>query len=452
MHARIVHDLGMRIVAGEFRPGDRLPGEAALLTDYDVSRPVLREAMRVLVAKGLVLSRQRAGAIVRPRNEWHLLDPDVLYWLIQTMPQAEFVETLLTVRRVFEPAAAALAARVASDDSLRGIAEAYAGMEAATTPEQLLEPDLAFHRRIAEATNNDLLAYIGNMLSLALRESIKLSQQAPQHPRAVAAAAQGDPDRAAAPRPAGGAPGLAAAAEGNPRGHHRDPRGRGRSRPALTLFTQWVQTAPGDAKRRRGSLPMIAVAATGEARFDVHGPAGAQAPVHLHRDGDADRAGHAVRAAAAWRPTSFPEIDIPVISIIWNYNGLSAQEMGQRIAGQSERSLTTTVSDIEHIESTSLAGITIIKVFFQPTANIQTAIAQVVAIDADAGAPAAAGHHAAADHQVLGLEHPGGAARPVEPDAARADGVRRRDQRAAAAARSRSPASRSRSPTAARTA
>jgi multidrug efflux pump subunit AcrB len=75
----------------------------------------------------------------------------------------------------------------------------------------------------------------------------------------------------------------------------------------------------------------------------------------------------------------FPEIDIPVVSIIWSYNGLNAQEMGQRIAGQSERGLTTTVSDIEHIESRSLAGITVIKVFFQPTANIQTALAQVVA-------------------------------------------------------------------------
>jgi len=75
----------------------------------------------------------------------------------------------------------------------------------------------------------------------------------------------------------------------------------------------------------------------------------------------------------------FPEINIPVISIIWNYGGLSAQEMGQRISGQSERGLTTTVSDIEHIESQSLAGISVIKVFFQPTANIQTAIAQVVA-------------------------------------------------------------------------
>src|SRR5215203_1719960 len=77
----------------------------------------------------------------------------------------------------------------------------------------------------------------------------------------------------------------------------------------------------------------------------------------------------------------FPEIDIPVISIIWNYNGLPATEMGQRIAAQNERSLTTTVSDIEHIESTSLAGISIIKVFFQPTADIQSAIAQVVAIE-----------------------------------------------------------------------
>src|SRR5512140_2191072 len=76
----------------------------------------------------------------------------------------------------------------------------------------------------------------------------------------------------------------------------------------------------------------------------------------------------------------FPEINIPVISVIWNYNGLPPVEMGQRFAGQTERGLTTTVSDIEHIESTSLAGVTVIKIFFQPKTNIQTAIAQVVAI------------------------------------------------------------------------
>jgi len=77
----------------------------------------------------------------------------------------------------------------------------------------------------------------------------------------------------------------------------------------------------------------------------------------------------------------FPDINIPVISIIWNYNGLSAQEMALRITAVNERSLTTTVNDIEHIESQSLAGVSVIKVFFQPNANIQTAIAQTVAIE-----------------------------------------------------------------------
>jgi multidrug efflux pump subunit AcrB len=75
----------------------------------------------------------------------------------------------------------------------------------------------------------------------------------------------------------------------------------------------------------------------------------------------------------------FPEINIPVISIVWTYTGLSAQEVGNRITGVTERSLTTTVNDIEHIESESLAGFSIIKIFFQPNANIPTAIAQVVA-------------------------------------------------------------------------
>ena len=76
-----------------------------------------------------------------------------------------------------------------------------------------------------------------------------------------------------------------------------------------------------------------------------------------------------------------PEIDIPVVSIIWNYTGLSAQDMANRITSVNERSLTTTVNNIEHIESQSLPGIAIIKLFLQPTANIQTAIAQTVAVE-----------------------------------------------------------------------
>ncbi|WP_168791192.1 efflux RND transporter permease subunit [Paraburkholderia aromaticivorans] len=76
-----------------------------------------------------------------------------------------------------------------------------------------------------------------------------------------------------------------------------------------------------------------------------------------------------------------PEINIPVVSIIWTYTGLSAEDMANRITSVNERSLTTTVNDIEHIESQSLAGITILKVFLQPNANIQTAIAQTVAVE-----------------------------------------------------------------------
>jgi CzcA family heavy metal efflux pump len=77
----------------------------------------------------------------------------------------------------------------------------------------------------------------------------------------------------------------------------------------------------------------------------------------------------------------FPEINIPVISIVWTYGGLSAQDVGQRITAVNERSLTTVVNDIEHIESESLSGFSIIKIFFQPNANIPTAIAQVVATE-----------------------------------------------------------------------
>ena len=76
-----------------------------------------------------------------------------------------------------------------------------------------------------------------------------------------------------------------------------------------------------------------------------------------------------------------PEINIPVVSIIWTYTGLSAEDMANRITSVNERSLTTTVNDIEHIESQSLAGIAILKVFLQPNANIQTAIAQTVAVE-----------------------------------------------------------------------
>src|ERR1700677_2696494 len=76
----------------------------------------------------------------------------------------------------------------------------------------------------------------------------------------------------------------------------------------------------------------------------------------------------------------FPDIDIPVISVVFNYSGLAPDEMEKRIVSNFERTLTTTVNDIEHIESQSLTGVSIIKIFFQPGARIEAATAQVTAI------------------------------------------------------------------------
>src|SRR5580765_8582932 len=76
----------------------------------------------------------------------------------------------------------------------------------------------------------------------------------------------------------------------------------------------------------------------------------------------------------------FPDIDIPVISVIFNYGGLPPEQMEKRIVSNFERFLTTTVNDIDHIESQSLSGIAVIKIFFQPGASIDAATAQVTAV------------------------------------------------------------------------
>src|SRR6476469_5209613 len=76
----------------------------------------------------------------------------------------------------------------------------------------------------------------------------------------------------------------------------------------------------------------------------------------------------------------FPNINIPVVSVLWNYSGLNAQDMSDRIVSQTERALTTTVDDIQHSEWQSLNGIAVVKVFFQPGANIEKALAQITAV------------------------------------------------------------------------
>lgn len=178
-HALIVQQLGLKIVSGEISENEKLPSEVDLCEEYKVSRPVFREAIRVLNAKGLTYSRPKIGTVVRPKEEWHLLDPDVLFWLIQTTPEHEFFKTLSTVRRVLEPELAYIAASTANEEDIKRIKHAYEGMEKATTVEEFIEPDIQFHLAIAKATHNDLLAYMSKMLVLPLQQSIQVTSLRP---------------------------------------------------------------------------------------------------------------------------------------------------------------------------------------------------------------------------------------------------------------------------------
>ncbi|MDU7368049.1 MAG: FadR/GntR family transcriptional regulator [Acinetobacter baumannii] len=178
-HALIVQQLGLKIVSGEISENEKLPSEVDLCEEYKVSRPVFREAIRVLNAKGLTYSRPKIGTVVRPKEEWHLLDPDVLFWLIQTTPEHEFLKTLSTVRRVLEPELAYIAASTANEEDIERIKQAYEGMEKATTVEEFIEPDIQFHLAIAKATHNDLLAYMSKMLVLPLQQSIQVTSLRP---------------------------------------------------------------------------------------------------------------------------------------------------------------------------------------------------------------------------------------------------------------------------------
>ena len=106
LHGRIVHTLGRRILRGDISPGDALEAGSVMAA----SRTALREAIRVLAAKGLVEARPKIGTRVTPRESWNLLDPDVMAWQHGAAPSQAFLGKITEVRGVIEPQAAAFAA------------------------------------------------------------------------------------------------------------------------------------------------------------------------------------------------------------------------------------------------------------------------------------------------------------------------------------------------------
>ena len=179
LHARIVDEIGLRIVLGEWKPGEALPNGDEWATALGVSRTAFRESMRVLAGKGMIEARPKTGTRVRARKFWNHLDPDLLAWRFGAIAGHDGKQ-LFELRRMVEPAAAELAAERASKRLIAELEAAYRAMEAVGDDgEKLIRPDLAFHQLILQMTGNELIGSLAALIETALIASFRLSNDNP---------------------------------------------------------------------------------------------------------------------------------------------------------------------------------------------------------------------------------------------------------------------------------
>ena len=175
---QITHNLGIAIVTGVYSADNPIPIEANLCRQYNASRPVLREAVKMLTAKGLLVSRPRLGTRVQPEDHWNLLDPDVLEWLLERKFSPELLMEFTEIRLAMEPGAAALAARVATAADKDALRAAIGRMQAAEDGEDdPLDSDIAFHVAVLRASRNRFYAQLTGFIASALRFSIRTTNQ-----------------------------------------------------------------------------------------------------------------------------------------------------------------------------------------------------------------------------------------------------------------------------------
>jgi len=174
----IVERLGQAIVCGDYNAKTGFPVESALCAEFDASRSVLREAVKMLTAKGLLAARPRQGTWVQPEEQWNLLDPDVLRWLLDRKFSLELLAELTEVRMAVEPMAAALAARRAQPTTLAPIREALWRIKAAERgDDDPVESDIAFHVAVLRASGNRFFAQLEELIDSSQRFSVRLTQQ-----------------------------------------------------------------------------------------------------------------------------------------------------------------------------------------------------------------------------------------------------------------------------------
>ncbi|WP_081987969.1 FadR/GntR family transcriptional regulator [Sphingomonas sp. 37zxx] len=170
----IANDIGRAIVTQCYTPESGFPFEAQLCERYGASRSVVREAVKMLTAKGLLRARQRAGTTVQPEEHWNLLDPDVLRWLLERDFSIDLLIDFTEMRMAIEPRAAGLAAETATGPQraliLRAVDRMFAAENGSDDP---LEADIAFHRAVIAASNNRFMRQFTELSEATLRFSIR---------------------------------------------------------------------------------------------------------------------------------------------------------------------------------------------------------------------------------------------------------------------------------------
>jgi GntR family transcriptional regulator, galactonate operon transcriptional repressor len=205
VHGQTVETLASRILSNEFSEGSVLD-LPALREELDVSLTALREALKVLTAKGMIDARQKRGTFVQPRTSWNVLDADVMRWQIAGTHDPGLFDQLTEVRAVVEPAAAKLAAERASAEDIEALGDALERMAAAGSDLQaMVAADLDFHRLLLTSTQNDFLARIERVIAIGLAERDRLVHSAnpaddpvPSHREVFDAIAAGNPAAAEA--------------------------------------------------------------------------------------------------------------------------------------------------------------------------------------------------------------------------------------------------------------
>lgn len=176
MASEVARELGSKIVSKGYNPGCLIEDEAALAEQYNVSRSVVRDAVKMLVGKGLLEVRRGIGTRVKPRQMWGLFDDDVLAWSQSAPPDPATLRKLMEVRQTFEPRAARWAAERGSPENHIEIQAAMTGMEEnKNSLEDFLKSDARFHRAILRATENEFLIALEGLVFAGLLSILKLN-------------------------------------------------------------------------------------------------------------------------------------------------------------------------------------------------------------------------------------------------------------------------------------